>query len=314
MTLVQLQYIVALDTHRHFVTAAEKCFVTQPTLTMQVKKLEEELGVKIFDRSRSPLHPTPIGEKILQKAREVLMQAGEIEEMVQSEDERISGKFKLGIIPTLAPYLLPRFIKNFTRRYPNTKLITREMQSSEIIAALQNNDLDLGLMVTPLSLEGIRETPLFYEPFHLYVSPEHKLFAKHEVDASDLDEDGLWLLNEGHCFRSQVLNICNSSINERSFVYESGSIETLKKLVEGHEGYTLVPHLGINPKGDQLKYYRDFKSPIPTREVSIVSNSHALVGGIIQAIKKEILESLPPEIRKAPKDHQPIAVYPKSYW
>jgi LysR family transcriptional regulator, hydrogen peroxide-inducible genes activator len=295
MTLQQLEYIVALDTYRHFVTAADKCFVTQPTLTMQVKKLEDEIGTIIFNRKKSPLEPTKAGEKIILKARQILREVNQLKELIQTEKEGLTGEFRLGIIPTLAPYLLPRFIFDFTNAHPETRLVIEEEQTSVIIHKLKNDLLDLGIVVTPVDEPAIREIPIFKEPFLLYVSPNHPLFRKTRVQPEDVKAEDIWLLNQGHCFRDQALQICGKSDrtdNRRGFWYESGSIETLKKMVEQNEGYTLVPELSVSMDAENPMVKR-FTEPEPVREVSIVVHQSFSKDLLIDKLRDCILTKLP---------------------
>ncbi|RYF12462.1 MAG: LysR family transcriptional regulator, partial [Flavobacteriales bacterium] len=215
MTLVQLEYIVAVDTYRSFVSAADKCFVTQPTLSMQVQKLEEFLGVKIFDRSRQPVTPTEIGSQIIAQARIVLQENSKIKEIISNQEQEITGELKIGIIPTVAPYLLPQVIAAMLGKYPDLKLLIWEYTTEDIIHHLKTGVIDCGILATPLIDTNITEQPLYYETFVGYVSKNSKLYKKKAIDAEDFEEENIWLLNEGHCMRSQVLNICRSTKNNK---------------------------------------------------------------------------------------------------
>lgn len=296
MNLQQLEYIIAVDTYRHFATAAEKSFVTQPTLSMMIQKLEEELNVKIFDRSKQPVVPTLIGEKIINQARIVLHEAKKIKEIATNNENEISGEFKLAIIPTLAPYLLPLFIRQFIRKYPLVKLIVTEMVTEQIIENLKKGKIDAGLLVTPLNESSIYELPLFYEPFWAYVSEKEKLYDKKYVLPADINPDNLWLLEEGHCFRSQILNLCELKKKSESahFEYAAGSIETLVKLVNQESGITVIPELAtIDMTAKQKKHLRAFKPPVPVREVSLVMHRFFHKENIVKAMSKEIKASVP---------------------
>lgn len=299
MTLQQLEYIVALDSYRHFVTAAEHCFVTQPTLSMQVHKLEEEIGTIIFDRKKQPLEPTKAGTQILLKARQILREVNQLKALVSDEKESIEGVFRLGIIPTVAPYLIPLFVGEFVREHPNTTLSIEEMKSSDIIDGLKNDTLDIGILATPLSEKQLREIPLYYEPFLLYVSEKHPLYKKKSIQAKDVNQEGLWILNQGHCFRSQVLNICKpkTSSEKGGLKYESGSIETLKRLIDSDHGYTLVPELAIEHDRDK-KSVRRFEEPQPVREISIVTHNSFAKEVLIEELRKSILKKLPNSFKK----------------
>lgn len=302
MTLQQLEYVVALDICRHFVTAAEKCFVTQPTLTMQVKKLEDELGIKIFNRCHKPLRPTPAGEKIISHAYRVLREVNQMKEYVNNRKGILEGEFRLGVIPSLAPYLLPRFLPAFMEAHPQTRLKIFEMQTHDITTALREDSLDLGLLVTPLEQRDILETPLFEEPFLLYLPRKHPLSVQETVHPHELQLSQMLVLTEGHCFRNQILNICGEQQNGRgqNFFYESGSIETLKRMVDQGMGYTLIPWLSADRDCDTGRT-KTFEHPQPVREVSLVYGHnfthHTLVGKLSESIKK----ALPKEIRQMKK-------------
>lgn len=299
MTLQQLEYIRALDIERNFVRAAERCFVTQPSLTMQVQKLEEQLGVKIFDRSKKPLIPTPTGERIIEQAYNVLRESERLKELVKEQEGKLTGELKVGIIPTLSPYILPLFVPNFEVSYPKIRLVVQELQTITIVEKLRKDELDFGLLVTPLAEKGIHEDPLFNEPMIGYVGPKHRLFDKEKIDISDLDLDDTWLLSEGHCLRAQVLNICKAHQNDEShnFVFESGSLETLERLVESHRGMTILPFLAtLNLNKQQRKMLREFNGTAPMREVSIVTNRIHVKTAMIEALKQAILDSVPQEL------------------
>jgi LysR family hydrogen peroxide-inducible transcriptional activator len=298
MTLQQLEYIVALDTHRHFVTAANHCFVTQPTLTLQVQKLEDEMGTLIFDRSRHPIVPTPTGEMIIAKARQILRESKQLKELVNLEKDTMSGSFRLAVIPTIAPYLMPLFLKDFTSKFPDTHLQIKEMESEEIIQALKNDFLDIGIMATPLEESTLREIPMYNEPFLIYSSENHSLYQKSHLKPENLPMRGLWLLNQGHCFRNQVLNICEEKKNETSsFSYESGSIETLKNMVRSNMGYTLVPELSVIDELNSPKIQR-FESPEPVREISLVVHNSFTKETLIEKIRESILPNIPANFQK----------------
>lgn len=296
MTIQQLEYIRALDIERNFVRAAERCFVTQPSLTMQVQKLEEQLGVKIFDRSKKPLIPTPLGEKLVEQAYTILREAERFKEIVKEQEGRLTGELKVGVIPTLAPYLLPLFVPKFELTYPEIRLVVQELQTNQIIDKLRKDELDLGILVTPLEEKGIQETVLFNEPMVGYVGRNHRLFPSTEIDVSELDLDDTWLLSEGHCLRAQVLNICKAHQNDdkHSFVFESGSLETLERLVESHRGMTILPFLAtLNLTESQRQLLRNFEGTPPVREVSIVTNRVHVKTAMIEALRLTILNSLP---------------------
>ncbi|HHS95810.1 MAG TPA: hydrogen peroxide-inducible genes activator [Phaeodactylibacter sp.] len=292
MTLQQLQYVVALDTYRHYVKAAEKCFVTQPTITIQVKKLEETIGFAIFDKSETPFKPTPSGELFIQRAKVILSQVEEMKNMVSKVLTEVKGTFKLAVIPTISPYLIPPLVGRFSKKYPDTFLDIEEMKTDSILEALQKKEIDLGILVTPVEVPFIREIPLFNESFWYYGNYP-KLSHKKSISSKDIEsiQDQLWLLSSGHCFRNQVLNICGKSNQNKNVRFQSGSIEVLKKMVDMHGGFTLVPELAINKK--DKSQYLPFKTPKPIREVSIVVHQSFNREALIKALRTEILSSLP---------------------
>lgn len=302
MTFVQLEYIVAVDSYRHFARAAEKCFVTQPTLSMQIQKLEAELGIVLFDRSKQPVVPTEAGVAIIEQARKILSEKSLIEEIVQHKKGIVAGELRVGIIPTLAPYLLPLFVQEFTRKHPQVKLVVKELPTETLISRLKENRLDAAILVTPLEETGISEEPLFYEEMVAYVSKKNAAYQKNYVLAKDIDPHKLWLLQEGHCFRSQVLNLCElqkASSGIGHFEYEAGSIETLRRMVELNDGITILPELStLHFTAKQEQMVRFFKSPAPMREVSIAMHRNLAKRRLVEVLRKEILNAIPEKIRK----------------
>ncbi|MGN0002951.1 MAG: LysR substrate-binding domain-containing protein [Sphingobacterium composti] len=305
MTLVQLEYIVAVDTYRSFVAAAEKCFVTQPTLSMQIQKLEESLGVKIFDRSRQPVIPTEVGMKIIEQARIVLMESKKINEILQEKKGELEGELRVGVIPTVAPYLLPDVITAFLKKYPKVKLQIWEYTTERIVHELKQGLLDCGILSTPLTDSNIVETPIFYETFVAYVSEKSNLYQKKVLSTDDIGEEKLWLLNEGHCMRGQVLNICNYKHNyalEGTFEYNTGSVETLKRMVDINSGITILPEMSIiNYNEDELAHVRYFKAPEPVREISVVTTQNFVKKQAVNTLIKEILEIVPDRFKSKKK-------------
>ena len=300
MTLTQLDYIVAVDTHRHFALAAEKCFVTQPTLSMQIQKLEEELGVKLFDRTKQPVIPTELGARIIAQARVVLRESRMINQIINDEKDIMSGEIGVGIIPTLAPYLLPPLFKQMREKYPQLILNIKETITEEVIRELKNNRLDCGLVVTPLNDPSIREDVLFYEELFVYVSRKNTLYDKKYVLAHEIDPEQLWLLEEGHCFRSQVLNLCElRKSSDLHFKYETGNMETLKRMVDKSDGITILPELAVMEfSKQQLKLVKRLKEPSPAREVSLVTHRDHIKAKLIKTLKEEILNIVPRQMQK----------------
>ena len=297
MTLQQLEYIIAVDTYRHFVTAAERCFVTQPTLSMQIQKLEDELGVKIFDRSKQPVKPTEIGGHILKQAREVLRSSEKIKELVFNVKNEISGDLRLGIIPTVSPYLLPLFIRKYNKKYPKVTFHVDEMVTEQITEQIQNGFLDMGVVATPLEDNALEEHPLYYEPFVAYINQKHRLFKKMEIEANDIKIDDIWLLSDGHCFRNHAINLCGADstyIKPLDLEYRTGSLESLIKLVDHQFGYTLLPYLAVSDlRPEQKGMVRYFKNPVPTREISIITPKGYLKYKLIDSLRETIRENIP---------------------
>lgn len=297
MTIVQLEYIIAVDTYRHFVTAAENCHVTQPTLSMQIKKLEEELDIVIFDRNKQPIEPTTIGRRVIEQARTMLKGRDRIKELISDTRNDLSGSIKLGIIPTIASYLVPLFIPKMVEKYPDLQIHVEELMTHEVIEKMNLGQIDLGIVSTPVHEEGITEVPLYFEPFVLYVSEKHELFKEKQISSRDLNLDEMWLLSDGHCFRNHVINLCgetNYYPKKLKFGYKTGSIEVLMKFVEQNYGYTLIPDLAtLGLSESKAKRLRSFKEPKPKREVSIITPEGFLKEKLIDTIRSEIRNSIP---------------------
>ena len=311
MNLQQLEYIIAVDKHRHFVKAAEDCFVTQATLSMMIKKLEEEIGVRIFDRTKKPVIPTEIGERIIAQAKIVVRESVRIAEMVAEERGEFSGELRIGIIPTLAPYLLPLFLRSFLRKYPRVKLQISELTTSEIVRKLEQYDLDAGILATPLNNSGLNEEPLFYEEFVVYVSDNEPVMQKKYVLADEIDIDRLWLLEEGHCLRSQVVNLCelrNRKQENTQLEFSAGSIETLKKLVQTNQGITVLPQLALKDLSrKERENVRFFHKPVPVREIGLVTYRYFIREKLVNALRDELLASVP-AYRKVQNDRQVLDI------
>ena len=302
ITLTQLEYIVAIDEYRHFATAAEKCFVTQPTLSMQIKKLEDELGVIIFDRSRQPVVPTDLGAKLIEQARMTLSATQRIKEIIQEEQQEVEGTLKIGIIPTLAPYLLPVFIGPYIRKYPAVKVEVEELVSEEIIRRLKRDILDVGLFVTPYHDEKIVERPVFYEEMLEYAHPDCELLKKIEVGHEDIVTSDIWMLGNGHCFRNQVVNLCEMSASQHKnlpFEFESNSLETLMRIVDVEGGFTLIPELALQYMSpEKKKQVRSIANTKPLREVSVIYSRHFTKQRLITLLCDEIKSVVPAHMLK----------------
>jgi len=300
MTLTQLKYIVAVDKYRHFATAADKSYVTQPTLSMQIHKLEDELGVVLFDRSKSPVVPTEIGEKVLEQARLILLDARKVTDIVQFQETSLSGTFRVGVIPTVAPYLVPRFLHSFLTEYPNVELVFEESLTATILDGLENDELDAGIIATPVKAAHIYTEDLYVEPFSGYLSKSHPLVEKEMLSVDDLKQTNIWLLNEGHCFRDQTVKICKEATRKRGseIEFRSGNLETLKKLVEQNYGMTLLPwtatqHFDGNCSNAILK---EFSEPVPCRKVRLAYSRKHLKQSIIKAFRESITNSIPEKL------------------
>ncbi len=294
MTIQQLEYILAVDTYRNFAKAAENCFVTQPTLSMQIKKLEDLWGVMLFDRSKKPVITTSIGKRIIEQARSGLMDLKKINDIIEDNAENISGSLRIGIIPTISPYLLPRLIPSFVQKFPEINLGIDELISEQIIDHLKKDLLDVGILVAPEDKE-IKNTPLYYEKFLLYFS-EGKTTLPPEITLEELDLSEMWLLKEGHCFRDQIEALCGKRIEgnaEMNLQFKSGSLETLKNMVDNHFGYTLLPELALLDLRDQKERIRHFKNIDPMRQVDLCFHRSFLKERLIKTLAEEIKACVP---------------------
>ncbi|MFC2109471.1 LysR family transcriptional regulator [Bacteroidota bacterium] len=290
MTITQLKYILSVAEYQNFTIAAEHSFVTQPTLSMQIQKLEDQLDVQIFNRSKKPIQLTEIGKKIVEQAKIIVNESNRINDIVDQQKGFIGGEFKIAIIPTIMPTLLPMFLKTFNKKYPKVNLQIEELTTEEIINKLNDGHIDVAIAATPLENEKIKERPLYYEPFLGYIPENHKLFKKQKLCVDDLDVDELLLLEDGHCFKNSILNICNSGTNNsKAFRLESGSFDTLIKLSKEGMGMTLLPYLHtLDIHESDKKYLREFEKPVPAREVSLLYHKSQLKMQLIEALKTTI--------------------------
>jgi len=291
MTITQLYYVLAVAENQNFTKAAEKCFVTQPTLSMQIQKLEDELDVLIFDRSKKPIELTDVGRKIVNQAKNIVNESYRIKDIVDQQKGFIGGEFKLGIIPTIMPTLLPMFLKTFIKKYPKVKLKIEELTSEEIISRINEGHLDAAIAATPLLSENIKERVLYFEPFVGYIPKNHRLYEKKKISTSDLEIEDMLLLEDGHCFRDGVINLCKvfKDHADDKFQLESGSIETLIKLSDEGLGMTLLPYLhtlDMHENGKENLHH--FNEPTPAREVSIIYHKSELKMQIIEALQSVI--------------------------
>lgn len=295
MTLQQFEYIIAVDKLRSFTKAADYCRVTQPTLSAMIQKLEDELEVKIFDRTQQPIAPTAVGAIIIKQAHEVLAQTGHIKELIAEERNSFSGVFRLGILPTIAPYLLPRFVAQLTRKYPQLDIRMSEMKTSQIKEALMSGDIDAGILADIDGLEEYHLTSLFYEQYFAYVSRESSLSGKNVIRTSELAAEQLWLLDEGHCFRDQMVRFCQiKSAQASQIAYNLGSMETFMRMVESGKGVTFIPELAVMQLSDKQKELaHEFAIPKPTRHIIMLTNKNYIRQQLIDAVANEVRSSVP---------------------
>ena len=298
MNIQQLEYILAVDKLRHFAKAAEYCHVTQPTLSMMIQKLEDELGAKLFDRTSQPIKPTPAGLKVLAQAKIVLHQMAQIKDIVSEEEESLRGTFKLAVLPTIAPYLLPRFLTQLTTRYPDMDLRILEMQTAPTLEALRQGEIDAALIASQPNDPKLKGETLFYEQFFGYVAKGDPLFDKELIRTADISDERLWLLDEGHCFRDQLVKFCNlKSATESKSKYSLGSIETFMRMVESGQGVTFIPELALSQLSDEQKeLVRPFALPIPVRDVVLLTTKnfvrHSIANLVVEAIKKHVPQNM----------------------
>lgn len=298
ISLTQLEYLLAIDTYRHFAKAADACLVTQPTLSMQLKKLEEELNLALFDRSKQPIIPTDAGKEVIEQARIILREARKLEHIARHYDDTLGGNLTVGIIPTIAPYLLPYFLGDFIKKYKQIKLVIQELKTDEIILKLNKDEIDVGILATPLHESNLIEEPLYYEEIKVYAHYNHPLTKKKYLEHEDIMRDDIWMLSKGNCFRNQIINICANPIKlNEQLNYESGSIETLKKMVEMEGGFTLLPELAVlELSTKKINQVAEFKKPKPLREVSIVYARSISKKKFIEVLKKQIIKNMPEEL------------------
>lgn len=300
-SLSQLEYILALESSGQFSTAAEKCFITQPTLSVQIKKMENDLDIILFDRSKQPIVATEIGQKIIEQAKLIIKEAEQINEIVDANKNLMKGNLRLGVIPTIAPYLLPKFIGKFAEKYPDVQLKIRELETSDLVEALEKDNIDIGIASTPIKGEHMMEFPLYNERILIYAHKEHPIHENKEVLLEDLKNENIWLLSPGHCFRSQVINVCElkANVNHLPFEYESASIETLIKMVDMQGGITLIPELAIADLSlEQQKNVREISDYMAVREISIITNRLFVMEQKKIALEKEILLSTTSLLKK----------------
>ncbi len=301
MTLEQLGYALAVFQHGSFVRAAEQSFVTQPALTIQIKNLEDELGIILFDRTKKPVLVTEEGRQFLEKAQEIVLGVKDLQQMAQQLQHSFQGEIKLGIIITLAPYLVPLFVSQFTLSFPQIHLQIIELRTEEILEGIRRGHLDAGIIATPVRAKGMLHEVLFYEKFFLYVSPQHALYTKEKISIDKVPVDDLWLLQEGNCFRNQVNDLCKISEEktERSFTYSSSSIESLKRIVEHQGGLTFVPELAtLNIPREKENMMKEIGERQPVREISLITHRAFVKRKLLHKLKDVLLDNIPASMKK----------------
>ncbi len=308
MTITQLEYVLALNSFGSFSEAAAKCFVTQPTLSMQIQKLESELDVIIFKRDKFPIIPTDIGLKIIEQAKQIIKEKEKLNVLIQIEKDELVGSFKVAIIPTISSYLLPMFLSNFMSKYPDIELIIDEVTTSEVISGLGKGYYDIGIIALRSTIGNMKTERLYYEPFVAFVPSDHKLMKKSKVNQDDLNVNDFLLLKEGHCLRDQALSICKTSENNwveknNKVIFESGNLETLIKLVEQKFGMTLLPYLAVKyiREKKKLNQIKEFSDPVPKREIGFIYSNTFIKMHFLDAIREEILKVIPEEFKQNKK-------------
>lgn len=298
MNLQQLEYILAVDTYRHFAKAAEHCRVTQPTLSMMIQRLEEEIGAKIFDRSMQPVQPTLIGEQILKQAHTILQQAALIKDIVNEQEGSLKGVFKLSILPTIAPYLLPRFFQQMTDKYLELEIQLKEMQTQPSLLAVANGEIDAAIIASDPDNVKLQGQVLFYEQFFGYVSKNEPLFHHDIIRTADINGERLWLLDEGHCFRDQLVRFCKmEKVKVRQAAYRLGSMETFMRMVESGNGITFIPELAVTQLCEEhKKLVRPFAIPRPTRQITLVTRKDFIRHSVLDILIKSIKQCVPKEM------------------
>jgi LysR family hydrogen peroxide-inducible transcriptional activator len=315
-TLTQLQYAIEVERHRHFGHASRACHVSQPTLSQQLQKLEEEVGIILFDRTKKPILPTPEGQAFLDQAKIVLREHEKLLHVSkQSQDGTISGDFRLAVIPTVSSYLLPLFLKPFSKAHPKVRLFIEEMKTETVLRELAGDHLDGAILATPVEGSDLNVHPLYYEPFYAYLSARHPLLKHAHIAKEDLDVTEMWLLQDGHCFKDQVLNFCalpgDKSATQANVRFQSGSLDTLRRMVQSHQGYTLIPAMMALSlrKDEQAAHVRPFRAPVPTREISLIYRRDHWKLDVIRAIEETVAQSLPDGIHRKPeKSYQVLDV------
>lgn len=300
-SLTQIEYVLAVHKHGHFAKAAEACLVTQPTLSMQIKKLEDDIGAPIFDRSKKPILLTETGQALIGQLQTLLYEARKVTAIVESANSgtKVHGELTVGIIPTIAPYLLPPLFATTAKDSADLVLDVRELQTHRIVEALENDEIDVGILALPLSLPKVFEVPLYFEPFYVACRSDHELAQLKKIKSSQLKYSDIWLLEEGHCMRNQTLDVCSAKKTQvpRKLKFESGSLETLKNIVQAYGGYTLLPAMAVENVESKTRVI-PFERPIPSRQVGLAYRREHYKSELIEHLGELISASLPEEIQK----------------
>ncbi len=312
MNIQQLQYIIAVDEHRHFQRAADACYVTPATLSMMIKKLEQELDVTIFDRSKQPIVPTDIGNTIIDKAKTIIFHVKDLENTAKNESDEIAGEIRIGIIPTLAPYLTHHFLPGLMDKFPLLKIKLFEWNTVQIIDALNHDRLDIGIAATPLHRNEIKEHLLFNEKLVAYTADIESNKSREYIVPADIDLKRLWLLEEDHCLRAQVANLCSLKkkySNTLQLDFEAGSIATLINIVDMNKGITILPELAIHALDQKRKdNIREFTSPTPVRQISLLTYKHFMKTNLLNALHAEIVSAVLPLLTATDDNQEIIAI------
>ena len=299
MTLQQLEYVMAVYRHKQFAKAADDCNVTQPTLSSMIQKLEDELSVKIFDRKRQPIQPTQAGMKLIEEAWKVLNRAKKLKQTIDEERHALTGTFEVGVLPTIAPYLIPRFFPQLMNEHPEMDVRITEMKTEDMRRALRRGNIDAGILARVDGLEEMECTPLFREQFFAYVAEGDPLFEKEFIRPADLSGEFLWLLDEGHCFRDQLVKFCqlkSAALSKKS--YNLGSIETFMRIVENGKGVTFIPQLALSQlTKEQHHLVRPFAHPVPSREIILMTSPNFIRHRLLRMLVDRIKESLPDDFQ-----------------
>lgn len=314
MSITQLQYLVALARHKHFGKAARACHVTQPTLSIQIQKFEEQLGLQVFDRSASPICQTQEGADIIEQAKRVLDAYEGIFATADHWKGDLSGSFRLALIPTITPYLLPKWLSEFSAQFPHVTLSISELETNQIIAQLEDGDIDGGILATPIRSPRLRYRTLYYEPFYIFLSSALLPATDIKLDVDQLDKEKLLLLEEGHCMGDQALRFCKLRSRPKLANFRMASIETLKGVVQAAGGWTLLPQFAVEQLHvDEKKSVRGILGTPPVREVSLIFRGTGRKKRILDALEQIIKSTIPPSLCDAIPEAQVLDPKPLQY-